>query len=240
MENLPTISIDTADPHALAELLPEPLKSLAATLPVKLLVQDEETLTQLVNPSEQQKRIKILFWEEYNAAMRQDRLIVIGNIIFGVCTRDYFLNFIDTPRNVAWMLSPKPSYQLRIAELIEKGLDCLEQIFKMDVTDKTAVSVRNLQMAALRMIDMRKYGGYTQRQETKTLSKTEVHQIIDAPQTETPPSEESLDVLLVRLQELQLKVRHGSNQNGSLIVREKPVVGEQAVIIGPDPGLIGD
>lgn len=208
--------IDAADPLSLALVLPPELSDKVKDLPRELLIQDEETLTTMVRPSAQQKRIKIQFWDAYENAIKQNRVIILAEIIFGVCTREYFLEFVAPDRNLAWLVSPKPSYKLRVAELIERGLDVAEEILKMQPTPKNAISVRGLQLSALKMLDMRKHGAYTQRIEQKTLQKT-IHEQAPKAATGVVLGEGSVEELEQQVRELEDKIAQGKNQNGSLL-----------------------
>jgi hypothetical protein len=138
-------------------------------------------------------------------------------ILFGVCTKEYFLEFTKANRNVAWLISPRPAYRLRVAELIDKGLDQVEKIFEIPITPKNTLSVRRLQMEALKMLDMRKHGGYTQRIEQKTLQRN----INSSTPTNDPNQENlgegSIEELQMQVDNLQKRIEIGQNQNGSLL-----------------------
>jgi len=218
-----TLQIDSADPQSLSQILPLEIADLVACLPEALLTQDEETLTTLVDPSSQQKRIKIQFWDEYELAIKQERKLLLGNITLGVCTREYFLNFTSGAKQLAWLISPRPSYRLRIAELIDRGLDAVEDIFNIIPTEKTEISVRNLQLSALKMMDMRRHGGYTQRQEIKSLNKTTIETTTTTTDT-VNLGEGSIQDLEKQVLELESKIESGRNQNGALLVRPPEVV----------------
>jgi len=208
--------IDAADPRSLAEILPVELAEKVRELPAVLLEHDEVTLSTLVNPSDQQKRLKIQFWDEYELANRENRHLILSNIVFGVCTKEYFSRFLERAVNVAWLVTPRPSYKIRIAELIEKGLDQVEKIFLLEPNkDGTnAVSIGQLKLSALRMLDMRKHGGYTQRIEQKSLVK----EIKDDPKTQAgSPTESSVEELEAEVAELERRIRLGKNQNGALL-----------------------
>jgi hypothetical protein len=208
-------ALDAADPRALATILPPELSERVRTLPRELLIQDEVTLTTLIGPTDQQKRIKIQFWDEYEDAMKQRRNIELAHIIFGVCTREYLLEFIRVARNVAWLVSPRPRYSVRVAELVDKGLDQIEEIFKLQATGKNTIAVRSLQLSALRMLDMRKHGGYTQRQEVKSLALTK--NLNDSPSTGAPTGEGSIEQLEAQVREMEARIAKGKNQNGALL-----------------------
>lgn len=207
--------IDAADPLSLAIILPQPLADLVRALPKPLLIQDEKTLNTLVSPTEQQTRLKIQFWDEYENAVKNHRELMLGNIIFGVCTREYFLEFINKHRNVAWLIAPRPAYRLRVAELIERGLDCMQAIFEMHVTPKNQGTVRRLQMDALKMLDMRKHGGYTQRAEHKVLQRN--IGVENTQNSSVPLGEGSVEELQAQVRVLEHKIEVGQNQNGSLL-----------------------
>ncbi len=210
--------IDAADPRSLAQILPNEMATLVTQIEPRLLLQDEITLTTLIDATQTQKRIKIQFWDEYEAAIKDKRNIFLPNVIFGVCTREYFMEFLThfaDRRGLAWLLMPRPSYSLRVAELIEKGLDQIEQIFLMTANSKNEIGVRNLQLAALRMLDMRKHGGYTQRTENKSLTLTK--DLDNNPQSSIPIGEGSIEELEAQVRELESKIASGKNQNGALL-----------------------
>lgn len=213
------LSIDAADPNSLAMMLPDQLAEQAKALPIELLTQDEITLTTLVNPTEQQQRLKIQFWDEYELAIKNHRQMLVSNITFGVCTKEYLEEFCIAKRNVAWLISPRASYKIRIAELLDRGLKVISDIFDMDAEGKNAVNVRTLQLAALRMLDMRKHGGYTQRSEQKVLLKdiTTPEESNAALDSKLPLGEGSVQDLEAQVRGLEDKIRVGKNQNGSLL-----------------------
>ncbi len=210
-----SLVIDAADPKSLATILPDSLAPLVEALPRELLIQDEVTLTTLVNPSDQQRRIKIQFWDEYEEAIKQSRKIILSNVIYGVSTLEYFLEFCSLARNVAWLVSPRPSYKLRVSELIERGLDAIEDIFRIVPNDKNRISVHSLQLSALKMLDLRKHGGYVQRAEVKTLNRN--IEMIQAQQQSSQVGEGSIEELEQQVKDLENRISEGKNQNGSLL-----------------------
>jgi hypothetical protein len=220
--------IDAADPNSLAMVLPVELADRVRALPHQLLVLDEQTLTTLIDPSLQQKRVKIQFWDEYEKALREARSVMLSNICFGVCTKEYLMEFTINVKCLAWLVSPRPSYKLRVAELIDRGMDCLERVFDLPTDGEKAVSVLRLQMDALKMLDMRKHGGYTQRAEIKT-QEIPVH----GGANETAPlGEGSIEELEKQVVDLESRIQGGKNQNGSLLN-----VGS-GVAIDVSPGMV--
>lgn len=228
MSQTPAV-IDSADPLSLATILPNPLADRVRSLPHALLIQDEITLTTLVDPTPQQTRVKLQFWEEYEAAVKQNRHLVLGNIIFGVCTREYLVEFVQSARNIAWLITPKPSYKLRIAELIDKGLDQIATIFDLPIPGanrkpleeppkpEDVVRIYRLKMDALKMLDMRKHGGYTQRTEARILQKNINETLPGAPDPDQPLNEDTVENLEYKMRKLEKRIEAGRNQNGSLL-----------------------
>jgi hypothetical protein len=209
-------------------VLPEMLVSLVSALPRELLIQDEVTLTTLVNPSAQQGRLKIQFWEEYNQATKEGRRMLPSKVCFGVCTLEYFDEFVQSSRNLAWLISPRPSYQIRVAELIEQGLKAIEEIFTLKVDSKNVVAVKSLQLSALRMLDMRRHGGYTQRQEIKQLTRHVSEKAGGAP---VLFGEGSIEQLEEQVRQLEERIEMGKNQNGS-VLHLNPVVKDVVEVEG--------
>lgn len=124
------------------------------------------------SPSPTDNRIRLAFWLEHDNALSQGRDFNTSYVYAGVCSRQFFyLMYLTNPARVAWMTTPPVSYEIKLAEGLDYGLDRLREVLEMDNAPggKPNIKLIEIQAKIVAMFDMRMKGGITQRTENKNL-----------------------------------------------------------------------
>ncbi len=88
-------------------------------------------------PSMTENQIRLRLWVEFDTA-RNEALprLSMNRITQGVCSNAAFHKIIEDPAVVAWMLCPPVHYETQLDEILAYGANRMQEILKMDATDK--------------------------------------------------------------------------------------------------------
>lgn len=96
-------------------------------------VPDEE-LEKLVQLSVADRQLRISFWGEVRAAIREGRQGNPANIYAGICTRqNFYTRITKCPERLAWLMRPQKDYVKQAEEIIDYGLSKLRDALNCKV-----------------------------------------------------------------------------------------------------------
>ncbi len=143
----------------------------------KQLRKEEKTPNAIVNT------VRLRLWMEYDRCQAGSaRKVEVFRVLGEVCRNAHFEKFIlGRPERAAWLLCPPRSYDMKVDEALDFGMDKLRDILELDVvearTDKHGntryvanVKLGELQAKIVNMLDVRKHGAARQRIDTRSLS----------------------------------------------------------------------
>jgi hypothetical protein len=82
-------------------------------------------------------RIRLAFWDEYNAAITEDRVMRIDQFVVKVTNIAYFYRiFLANKYKVIFLLQPPGSYKINMRELLHFGLNRMREIISLPLLDK--------------------------------------------------------------------------------------------------------
>lgn len=140
---------------------------------------DEKTLmhelgSRRMKPTPTDNRLRIAFWLEYDRAQAAQRKMNLGMVYLGVCSRQTFsVNYARYPEKIAWMLTPPVSYETKMSEALDFGIDRLRQILDEEIilpTGLVNMKLAELQTKIIFMLDQRLKGAVIQRIEQRSMN----------------------------------------------------------------------
>lgn len=157
-----------------------------------------------ITPTDNQLRLS--FWLEYDRCQEESRAFNVGHVYSGICTKSFFYGtYLRYPDKVAWLLTPPVEYEVKLREAHDFGLSKMREILDQDAISNRAkpdTKLLDLQLKIFTMLDQRLKGGYTQRQEVKSLQIT-----ASAADVKAATTEETMRLLNARLKELDSRER---------------------------------
>lgn len=127
-------------------------------------------------PSPVDKRVRIAFWQEYEAAAREHRAMDLTTMMDGtggVSWPAYRESLCLDSNLLAWFMKPPASYALAMKEVHELGLDRLREIMTLPIKTTKTVKGKKVEvvdhkialliLSAYKLVDMRQHGAFTQK-----------------------------------------------------------------------------
>ena len=132
---------DEANPRSLCNMVPRKVREaiLNPELPRHYLQMPESQflihLEKYLEPRDY--RIRLAFWDEYNAAIAEDRVMRIDQFVVKVTNIAYFYRiFLQNKYKVIFLLQPPGSYKINMRELLHFGLNRMREIISLPLMDK--------------------------------------------------------------------------------------------------------
>lgn len=130
------VLFDETDPKSVVNLLDEKTKAAVRAIPAEFWKLSEKKLREKVNPDELTCRLRITFWDEYQAAQDDNRGISVANVMRGVTYAEYFYQHVlPDPGKMAWILTPPSDFLLALRDLLYVGLDKLREILSLPIVE---------------------------------------------------------------------------------------------------------
>ncbi len=131
----------------------------------------EAELEREVNPSKNANYLRGSFWREYRRAKDSGKArMMMSHIYDGVMTKDGFLQFIESPKQVAWMLKPPVDEYLQMEvdnyRLRQKYSELLNTPIK-NADGEVNIKLARLTLDIYKMYADRLHGSIVQRVEKK-------------------------------------------------------------------------
>jgi hypothetical protein len=242
------------DPRSIINLVPEVIQTAIEQVPDWLLAMDprelrdhfrnkakaerEERLKQGLDgaateswqPSFTDDRLRLSFWNEYEASQALKRPMQMTRVYAGICSRQYFYDKVITNYlRMAWLLCPPQSYAVSLEEALLFGIDQMRDILTIPHVDsrgKVDPKIAKVKLDIVNMLDQRVKGAVVQK--TQALH---VHASTDKLKSQAPIKEEDMAELDRRLKELELEsAKLASPQQRQI---EDPV--EDAILVNTNP-----
>lgn len=140
----PRFSVDfftQENPRSLINIVPGKLREalLDPSFPRHWLDIEEGVLKQKVESfvDERDSRLRLLFWDEYNAAQDEKRMILMERVFAGACSNAHFYSrVIKDQHKLVWMLTPPAPYEVSMRELLQMSLGRLREILTLPIMMK--------------------------------------------------------------------------------------------------------
>lgn len=168
---------DESNPDALVNKLPDRLVPILERVRVKLprwLARTEHDLRKYCEPDERDERVRLSFWDEYNAATAAGKKMSLQSVITGATSWESWVSAYE-PNDVKmiWILTPPVSYSMAMRQILHKGTERLLEIMNLPIMDdngKVDPKVATLILKAWQLADMRVKGGIVQRMQVEQKS----------------------------------------------------------------------
>jgi hypothetical protein len=133
---------------------------------------DERQLEHRCAPNPKTKVLRVNFWNEYYAAIREGRKMSMMNVYRTVCTHVWFYTKLDRRESCVWMFRPTTDYNSFMEEQLHKGLQRIGEILALpiEVNGKVSTPTANLILKTVQMVENRVKGAVVQKHEHKNLN----------------------------------------------------------------------
>jgi hypothetical protein len=165
---------DPNNPNALINVIPDRMVPLLHKVKEKLpkmLMRSERELRQYLKPDERDDRVRLSFWDEYNAATSAGKKMSIQSVICGsVSWEGWMTVYENNTHKLLWIFTPPTSYVAAMRQILYRGTERLLEIMNMPMTDKDGkidTKVATLILRAWQLADMRVKGGIVQRMQVE-------------------------------------------------------------------------
>lgn len=161
---------DAGNPDALINKLPQRLVPIFHRVRDKLprtLLADEPDVRRYCDPTERDERVRLSFWDEYNASTACGKRMSLQSIITGCCSWESWITAYEPhDKRMLWIFTPPASYVGMMRQILYKGTERLLEIMNLPMLTedgKVDVKVANLVLRAWQLADMRVKGAVTQK-----------------------------------------------------------------------------
>ena len=165
---------DESNPNALINMIPDRMVPLLNKVKEKLprmLLRSERELRAYCDPDERDDRVRLSFWDEYNAATGSGKRMSIQSVICGSCSWEGWVTIYEpNHKKLLWIFTPPTSYVSAMRQILYRGTERLLEIMNLPMTDKDGkidTKVATLVLRAWQLADMRVKGGIVQRMQVE-------------------------------------------------------------------------
>lgn len=162
---------DEENPDSLINRIPQRLVPVFERVRNKLprtLLADERAIRRFVVPDERDERVRLAFWDEFNASTAAGKRMSLQSFISGACSWESWVTAYEpNDKRMCWIFTPPTSYASQMRHILHRGTERLLEIMNLPMMDeesgKVDVKVANLILRAWQLADMRVKGGVMQK-----------------------------------------------------------------------------
>lgn len=109
-------------------------------IPDRLFTLSETALRREVNPDELCCRLRLQFWDEYQAAQDEQRSMTMAAVMKGVTYAEYFYKqVLPFPEKLIWIVTPPTDYLVAIRDLLFVGIERLRELLRTPIVRRVYV-----------------------------------------------------------------------------------------------------
>lgn len=140
----PRMSVDyfnVENPRSLVNIVSERMREalLDPGLPRYWLDLSESQLKHRVEAflDERDTRLRLLFWDEYNQAQDEKRMMIMERVFGGACSSSHWhATILKDPHKLIWIITPPASYEVSMRELLQMSLVKLREVLALPIIGK--------------------------------------------------------------------------------------------------------
>lgn len=133
----------------------------------KTLMSDERTIREFCKPDTRDERVRLSFWDEYNASTSIGKRMSLQSILCGAVHWDTWVGVYEpNDTKMCWIFTPPTSYVASMRHILHAGTERLLEIMQLPMLKddgKVDTRVATLILRAWQLADMRMKGGVMQR-----------------------------------------------------------------------------
>lgn len=184
---------DIENPFSVINIVPEWLAELIKGIPDSTFKMAHKSLVTQARPSKAEERLRLSFWSEYDRVIHRDQPeINLANVFGGVYEEQAFKDLVSESKfKLAYMLSPPPSLNLVLDEVIHTGYDQMKKIMDEPLVDENGkfnIKLAELKNKILSTALMKRHG----RTTNINIKSQNLHAVkkFEEPAIDAPPAEE--------------------------------------------------
>lgn len=167
----PAFSIyDESNPLSLINKVPDKMRPLMRLIREKIPsvhMMTEASLREAAHADDQDDRVRIAFWDEYDRACTNNTKMLLSRFLQGTIPLETWLAVYErNPYKFLFVITPIKSYAQAMRALLNRGLDRLNDILALPIVrsdGKPDTAVISQVMKAIQMIDLRVKGSIIQK-----------------------------------------------------------------------------
>lgn len=110
---------DESNPTSVINLVPTVVAARIKAIPDDVFDLEFDELAELAKAGENERKMRVAFWLEYERAIRTASPILVANVYKGVCNQSNFYNrFIVNSYRLAYILTPPEDYSVKMEEML--------------------------------------------------------------------------------------------------------------------------
>lgn len=189
----------------LVSFLPKPLSERILKISKEAYeIQEVNELKKKAKANERLELLRESFWNEYEKAIVQDRVISSGNIYEGICNRYIWHSVIKDDFKLMYIITPTAKYESRIKVILkEKAVPVLNQILDAPMFDCKGdmnINLAALKVRVIKQLEDRIKGNPVQRIENKEFKLS------------ASVSSDNMEDLKKRMEELDAQLSKGAKR----------------------------
>lgn len=131
---------DERNTKSVVNLVDENVKKSILAIPDEYWELSEARLRKKVKPDELTCRLRITFWDEYQAAHADGRKMLMSNVMRGVTYAEHFhKRVLGNTDMMAWICRPPTDFLLAMRDILFVGLERLRELVKQPIVRKVLV-----------------------------------------------------------------------------------------------------
>lgn len=167
----------------LDKMLPEHILTFCYQIPPEFLNMEEDLLLGKLrkitnfNPPNTVEKLRSNFWIEYERVVDAGGLMNMDRVWAGACARGLFLGYLDSWKNMAWILCRPTEYLRQLETMYSYAMRRINELITHPFIKENKIDYKHAELVlkAANMLDMRLRGGYVQ----KNLNINKEHKTIE-------------------------------------------------------------
>ena len=198
------------DPESVINYLPPKVAVALKQIPIAYLTWSEQALRNHSKPTEQDHRIRLAIWHEFDFTIERGRdKMSLNEALRGVCPRSYFYNqVLIRPKLLAWIFYPPEDYTKFMKEVLFVSMKQIRKIMTSEHEDENGKldhKLINHKIKIWEKLEQRIQGAIPQ---ALNVSQKSVNYNVNAPvnaEIPVPTRIEDIDAELARIEKKEKK-----------------------------------
>lgn len=170
----PVTLVDDSNPQSLINLVHPSFRPKLLNIPQELLDLSFEEIKERLNPTVTHYRLRYAFWNEFECAIDQGRMMRMARVYAGICTEGHFSNILSKNQVfMAFLVSRPTDYITVVKESLQAGMENLRKIVSSKVHDEDGNLIpraADVVIKGIALLDLRVKGAVIQRIDQRLVS----------------------------------------------------------------------
>ena len=166
--------VDDSNKFSVINLVHKDFKEKILNVPAELLEISLDEIKEKLQPSVMLHRLRFTFWNEYECAIDQGRMMRMSKVWAGICHENHFRDRVSKNQlAMAFILHPPTDYLTVVKESPQAGMENLRKIVSAKVIDDDGTlnpRAADVVIKGIALLDLRVKGAVIQRIDQRLVS----------------------------------------------------------------------